>query len=198
MTVEPRRGCGYRGPMNKHSHAYWIREATSPNDGTTSAPNLAMSGNDRRVAGDYSYLAGLIDGDGSILIVWRGKNRTAGDRRRRTGFQVTVKIGGAPDHLRRLSSEFQVGGLWIRKRDGYRHLAEWTITGSQARQVLICVLPHVRHKQPQAVLALSMSQPRTRWGATAELRAQQIRCWTEMRLLNTAGRRKGEVRLHGG
>jgi len=125
------------------------------------------------------------------MIRRRDKAQTIGDRARGISFIVLVKIGGEPNHLINLRSEFRnLGTIWIRKRQGQRHLAEWTIAGTQARSLLTLVLPYLRLKTKQAHVALGMPQPRTRWGVTPEVRETQEQARKTIKELNTLGRGK--------
>lgn len=144
----------------------------------------------------WAYLAGLLDGDGSILIRRRDKNKTNGDRQRGISFVVVIKISGEPQHLGLLRDELDIGNLYIRKRLGQRHLAEWTIAGGQAISLLTNILPFLRLKREQAEVALSMPSPKSRWGVTTELRINQEDCRLKVTHLNQLGRGKKEV-SHG-
>lgn len=131
------------------------------------------------------YLAGLIDGDGAIMIRRREKPETRTDRRRGLSFIILVGIGGEPGHLKALRDEFgQIGTIWVRRREGQHHIAEWKIAGGQAVALLRAVSPHLRLKKDQALLVLGMPLPRSRWGVTPELREQQERCFLEIKRLN--------------
>ena len=133
-----------------------------------------------------AYLAGLIDGDGCILILSRKGPATRSDRARGLSFIVEVKIGGDSEHLRGLRQEFKnIGSVYVRPMD---HLAEWTIAGQMARSLLADTLPYLRLKKRQALLALGMPHPRTRWGVTNELRERQAWHQAEVRRLNHRGR----------
>jgi hypothetical protein len=143
----------------------------------------------------HAYLAGLIDGDGSIMIIRRQKGITKGDRKRGLSFQTFVKIGGETKHLTALRQDHRIGNLWIRKRPGQRHLAEWIIAGNQARNLLQSVLPYLRLKTDQAKTALTMPQCRSRWDATPALREAQLASWQLMKRLN---HRVGRGQMEGG
>lgn len=144
-----------------------------------------------------AYLAGLLDGDGCIMIRRREKVATFTDRRRGLSFIVLAAIGGEQGHLHALRVE--AGGLgttWVRKREGQRHLAEWKIAGGQARVFLGAIQPYLRLKKEQARVALGMPQPRSRWGATPVLRAEQERRFIEIKRLNHQFGR-GKAVAHG-
>ena len=152
------RGCGYRKSVH---HKNWQEPKITA---------IALS-----------YLAGLIDGDGSILILKR--DRTG---RGSLSFTVTVKVGGETEHITKLATQYGIGNVWVRKKVGLKHLAEWTIAGNQARWLLNAIKPYLQLKNPQACVALAMPQCRSRWDATAKLRAIQHTCHLQMKQLNHA------------
>lgn len=123
---------------------------------------------------DAAYLAGLVDGDGCITIRRRDRERSKSDRQRGVSFGLRVSIGGESEHLSALRATWgDIGSVWIRKRDGQRHLAEWNLVSKQARRLLESIEPYLILKKQQAQLALSMPRPITRWGVTPELRHRQ-------------------------
>lgn len=144
-----------------------------------------------------AYLAGMIDGDGSIMVRRRDKGKSKGDRARNISFILLIVIGGEPTHLRKLRAIWgNIGNIYIRKRKSQRHLALWTIASNQARSILGLVEPHLILKRRQAIVALSMPQPVTRWGVTPELRAAQERCRIKISNLNSRTGR-GKARTYG-
>ena len=142
-------------------------------------------------ATDYAYLAGLIDGDGCILLRRRDYPNRPGDRARSQSYSLNLKIGGEPNHLFGLRTTFEmVGSIWIRKRPGQRHLAEWTIAAKRGLNLLEHVAPYLLLKKKQADLILAMPWPKSRWTATAEIRQKQEETRLEIKRLNTLVRGK--------
>lgn len=145
---------------------------------------------------DAAYLAGLVDGDGCILVRRRDKPTSAGDRKRNISFITLLKVGGEEKHLLAVRKTWHsLGTVWVRRKDGLRPLAEWTIAGNQAKAVLGRIELFLRLKRKQAVLAINMLGPRTRWGATPKVRRDQERCRLRISKLNTLGR--GKVVAYG-
>jgi len=141
------------------------------------------------------YLAGLIDGDGSILIIRRDKLTTIGDRKRGESFETSIKIGGEPKHLKGLQKEMGgIGYIWIRKRPGQRHLAEWSIAGRYCRPFLKQIIEHLRLKKKQAQLVLDFPRIKSRWDATPQIKKFRLGCWKKMKRLNQTGR--GRIEKH--
>lgn len=136
----------------------------------------------------YAYLAGLIDGDGCILIRKREKEKTATDRKRGMSFIVLVKIGGYPPHLKELKDRIGLGQLNICKRG--KHLAEWVIAGKQAEYLLSKIVNHLKLKKEQAKIAINMPHPRSRWLATDKMRKTQEMHRLKIQELNRVGRGK--------
>ena len=144
-----------------------------------------------------AYLAGLIDGDGCLTIVRRDKGKTKGDRRRKLSFETLVKIAGETQHLRGLRREWSgIGSLYIRKRHGQRHLAEWMICQKQARALLKKITRFLVLKKAQALNILNFPRCKSRWDATPELRAEQYQRWILMKELNSRTGR-GTRSYHG-
>jgi hypothetical protein len=141
---------------------------------------------------DYAYLAGLIDGDGCVLVRRRDRNKeSTGDRRRGPSFSINVKIGGETKHIYGLREKHEnIGSVYTRKGKRKRHLAEWTIAAKRGRALLEKVVPHMILKKPQGLLVLQMPWPGSRWGVTPELRAEQERIRLEIKRLNKLGRGK--------
>lgn len=142
----------------------------------------------------WAYLAGLIDGDGSIMVRRRDKPSTINDRARNISFELKVTIGGQPKHLATVRAVYGGGNLYIRKREGQRHLAEWRVVARQARRVLEGIEPYLMLKQRQARIALAMPRPIARWGITPELRAAQEQARVDISNLNSAAGRGKVVR----
>lgn len=140
---------------------------------------------------DYAYLAGLIDGDGCVLVRRRDHKARPGDRQRGPSFSLNVKVGGETKHIYDLRKKHgNVGSVYTRKGKRKRHLAEWTIAAKRGRALLEKVVPHLILKRPQGLLVLQMPWPGSRWGVTPELRAEQERIRLEIKRLNKLGRGK--------
>jgi hypothetical protein len=148
-----------------------------------------------------AYLAGLVDGDGSIMVRRRVRSRGSHARRRgspdrrRTGFTTILSVGGETVHLTNLRSEFgNIGTLYVRKRKGQRHLAEWRNADSKATSLIVVIVPYLRLKRQQAELVISMPRARSRWAATPEIRKRQEWIRSEIQRLNRRGRGKKRQR----
>jgi hypothetical protein len=144
-----------------------------------------------------AYLAGLIDGDGCIVVTRRDRRKTRGDRARGISYAVFVKVGGETGHIRHIKSLWGVGYIYIRKRKGQRHLAEWTIEGNKAKTLLTKIRPYLILKYPQAINAINFPQAQNRWDPNITvIRAEQKKRWHIMKILNSRVGR-GTRRYHG-
>lgn len=144
-----------------------------------------------------AYLAGLIDGDGSIIVSRRDKGLTKHDRKRKMSFELVVKVGGETHHMLALRREWgNIGSVYVRKRPGQRHLAEWLIAARQSRIVLRQIARYLKLKKRQAQNGLSFPMCRSRWDATPGFRREQLRRWRLMKYLNSRVGR-GTVTYHG-
>lgn len=140
---------------------------------------------------DYAYLAGLIDGDGCILVRRRDHLATLSDRQRGQSYDSQVRIGGETTHLTLLRELHQnTGTIYVRKREGQRHLAEWTLSGQKGVRLLERITPYLKLKKRQGELLLSLPWPKSRWAATPEVRAEQERIRLEIKKANQLGRGK--------
>jgi hypothetical protein len=138
---------------------------------------------------DYAYLAGLIDGDGCILVRRRDRDWGRDGKRRTSGYTLNVKISGETNHLTRLRAQHDgVGSMHIQKGNRKRHLAEWTIAHKRGLALLVKIVPFMQLKRAQAELCLQMPWPRSRWAATPELRAHQEEIRLQIKRLNKLGR----------
>jgi len=136
-----------------------------------------------------AYLAGMIDGEGSIGVRRRDKPATRGDRARGLSYNLKISIAGEPNHLYNLRQDVgNLGSLYIRKRFGQRHLAEWIIAHGQARLLASRVMPFLRLKRRQVELLLEMPQFKSRWEVTPEIRQKQEAIRLEIKSLNKLGK----------
>lgn len=146
------------------------------------------------------YLAGLIDGDGCIVVRRRERRATKGDRARGASFIPIVNVAGEVTHLTELRDELRgiPGRVYIvRRQSGHlRAMAEWTVAGTQAVALLVALSSHLRLKRRQAETVLAMPMPRSRWAVTPELREKQEQARLLVQKFNQRGRGRKD-RSHG-
>ncbi len=107
------------------------------------------------------YLAGYIDGEGSIDFVYNAQAY-------RTQIQISSVYPGVLNEL----GEQYGGGVYARgfERGPHRQSYHWALTGPRAVRLLEEVLPYLREKKPQAELVLALTQKLPgRRGYTPEL-----------------------------
>ena len=144
---------------------------------------------------DWAYLAGMVDGEGSITIRRRDHSSRPSDRQRGVSFTLRIGIAGAPDHIRRIQSMVGMGSVYVRRRaqlnKGWKDIAEWSMASREAKQFLLNVEPYLMLKRSQAQVALSLPQCRSRWDATPQMRQEQEECRKLISTLNLMGRGRG-------
>lgn len=108
---------------------------------------------------DLAYIAGIIDGEGSISLVY------ARQKPSRSSLNVRVQVANTNEWLVQWL-RMAVGG-WITKTNrsqvqdkiwkvGY----QWCITGIRAKDFLELVYPYLRLKKPQAEIAMGLAKMR--------------------------------------
>lgn len=102
---------------------------------------------------NWSYLAGIIDGEGTISLYSTIDNRTNG-----VCYGLHIQIANVNETLMKWLVKFFGGRYQIRWQIGKqgRHFCyHWAVTGSKNREtVLLGVLPYLIIKREQALLAL--------------------------------------------
>jgi len=103
-----------------------------------------------------AYIAGLMDGEGSIIIRYDYIKTKSGYRKH--GFSLIVQVAMVDDSnvLQWLSESFG-GSLYLHrdKRKSYwRDITKWHIATNQALSFLEAILPFLRLKYAQAKLAI--------------------------------------------
>lgn len=137
---------------------------------------------------ESAYLAGMIDGDGSIQLHLRNRVETTAFT-----YNIRLSIAGEVGHIRLLRKTWSdVGCIYTRKCGPSRKpLAEWTIVCNDARKILREVHPYLILKREQADVCLSLETIRSRWEATPAVRARQYQCWLRVKELNSTGNGRG-------
>jgi hypothetical protein len=131
---------------------------------------------------EWAYLAGLIDGDGSIAICRASKPKD----RPGVKYSLAVRIATNGTLLEELRKEIGFGSIHYRKRTTTNYpMAELAFSHAGGRFVLRHVLPYLRLKQAQAKVALATPYgPKGRFRDPA-VQAAQERAYIEMRTLNS-------------
>lgn len=100
---------------------------------------------------DLAWAAGIIDGEGCIMLCFNGNRPRVG---RYHQVRLVVTNTNAP-LIRKMRVLF--GGSIFKckkQKDSYRQKAQWTVTGALAVACLSSVVPYMVSKEPEARLAI--------------------------------------------
>jgi len=109
---------------------------------------------------DLAYVAGIIDGEGAILINQKGGLDRNGKPRR--GVACNLVIGNTNEWLIRWLSFSFGGGVYSSHRNHLKWKTQyfWRPNGRLTLDILKVVLPYLRIKKPQAELAIQFLERR--------------------------------------
>jgi len=148
---------------------------------------MAMITNPREAA----WLAGLIDGEGSIGLGWVTTNRKKGKKHLRPGIQIAMSHLGCMDEVARLTDQ----KVYVYKpyKESYRDQGNIFIGGmKKILKILVAVYPYLHCKKKQAELLILYIGSRLRfrdrsweyWGYTD----YELEIYEELRKLNKRGK----------
>ena len=132
-------------------------------------------------ATDLAYLAGLIDGEGTINVDACTKGK---DGQYTTFRQSLVFCSTTPILIEWVWSRFPFGSRCINKSRNRKWKRQHRIlyTYHAARLIIAAIRPYLVLKQSQADLVLSMPwSANGRWGYTEAIREKQFELWQELR-----------------
>lgn len=125
---------------------------------------------------EIAYLAGVIDSDGCIMIV----------RRKETGYAAQITMIQITPHACALAYELYGGCLQIvhQKIKDYPQQIGWTIGGQSTIKLLGDLIPFLRNKKEQGILALHLELMRDsiRQEGAHGRRRRRMRDYTEQEL----------------
>lgn len=104
----------------------------------------------------YSYLAGIIDGEGSIDV----SVAIPVKQRKSHSYRIRLKCSMCKDGAIKLLKKEFGGKIFLRTRKNPRHnpLFEWSIRSDLALNALNKILPYLRIKNRQAILAIELHE----------------------------------------
>lgn len=141
-------------------------------------------------ATDWAYLAGLIDGEGTVNIdaVFKGENQ-----KYLTFRPALVLVSTTPEILdwvwERLPYGSKCTNRQIKAKWKAQHRILWVYR--PATLILEKILPYLTLKKPQAEIVLAMPLAKNkRWDYTEEIREAQKKAWFDLRKVrgSTSGR----------
>lgn len=106
---------------------------------------------------DLAWLAGIIDGEGSIFVMKQKRN----DRDRDINFILRVSVDSTDPYMTPACQEIAGGPCVTQKRDKRPECSDglkWQVNGKYAIKVLEAILPYLRVKKHQALLAIEFQK----------------------------------------
>ena len=106
---------------------------------------------------DLAWLAGIIDGEGSIFVM-RQKRK---DRERDTNYILRMSVQSTDPFMspecKRIAGEGEAISVQ-RDARGYSNTLKWQVNGRKAIKVLKELLPYMRVKKEQAITAIHFQE----------------------------------------
>lgn len=104
---------------------------------------------------DLAWAAGILDGEGSIFVMKQGRQ----DRERDTNYILRVSVQSTDPYMaKEMASIFPDGAVFsqqVDKRPNNSNTLKWQVSGRKAANVLKELLPFLRVKKEQALLAIN-------------------------------------------
>lgn len=136
---------------------------------------------------EKAYLAGIIDGEGSISISRSGKNRGCNASR----LMLVLTITSTSKNLLEYCKAVTEGGQITMKRkvtSNHRACYEWRIRNHNAGRILFLIIPYLLLKKDQALLAIKFVETiRPRGGSiplSVEIQVYREDCRSEIMKMN--------------
>ena len=143
---------------------------------------------------EIAYIAGLFDGEGSIMINRQdGENYMKATKRKTPGYSVSLSLGMIDQQLIEwLGSKLNVGNIVCEKSyHAKRPMYRWYVKNKTGCiHVLNMLMPFLRLKKQQAQLQIQFIQEclglenKRMAGVPKELDAKREKYWLEMKRLN--------------
>lgn len=132
---------------------------------------------------DAAWLAGIIDGEGSIFIMRQPRK----DRERKFNFIMRVSVQSTDPYMtvacKRVTNDGCVLAAHLDKRPNNSHTLKWQVNGKKAARILETILPYMKVKGTQAEIALDFQKTtKKHWKNMEALDYEkQERLWTAMK-----------------
>lgn len=111
---------------------------------------------------EVAYLAGLIDGEGCIRLQAQRTNKG-----KYYSFTVSMSIAMVCNPCPLPELHDKLGGtlsVWDRKKDGWKDCYRWALYGAKLVPLLQAILPYLKVKHKQCVLAIQYLNWRATYG----------------------------------
>lgn len=106
---------------------------------------------------DLAWLAGIIDGEGSIFVMRQPRK----DRERDVNYVLRMSVDSTDPFMAPACRDIAGGPVITQLRDNRPECSDrlkWQLNGKQAVRVLEAVLPFMKVKQKQALLAIEFQK----------------------------------------
>jgi hypothetical protein len=135
-----------------------------------------------------AYLAGIIDGEGTIGIERQSPHETC---RKKTYYTHRLLIVNTSNILKQwLQENFPCGKITYRKKiDGRKPCYVWRLFGKDAEDILQAIIPFIKIKRNQAecVLKFRQTKGKTGWTVSDEILKQRESLYQECKIYNAIG-----------
>jgi hypothetical protein len=154
----------------------------------TISEKLSNGDNSEAIA-KRAYLAGLIDGDGSICVSVHDRNTRKGPSRR---YALTIELAMCSEPVIRWVAENFGGNIRSQRSRTNRKYWHWRLFNDTAVEVLKLVYPYLVEKKRQAALAFKFREllKQTAWTRGSHRTSLRDELIEEMRSLNYRPPRK--------
>jgi intein/homing endonuclease len=132
---------------------------------------------------DLSYLAGLIDGEGTITFCVQGPKPY------HMSIKVSISNTSLPllQKVKEITKTGHIGSNYIKEKPRYKQGHNWTLNGRKAQKFLKKIVSFLKLKGPQAELALQISLNYQYSEVTKEEKRLRLKLLPLMRKLNKRG-----------
>ena len=106
---------------------------------------------------DLAWLAGIIDGEGSIFVM----KQTRKDRERDINYILRISVDSTDPYMAPACGKIAGGPCILQTRDKRENCSDglkWQVNGKQAVKVLKAILPFLKVKRAQAALAIEFQE----------------------------------------
>ncbi len=106
---------------------------------------------------DKAWLAGIIDGEGSIFVMKQKRK----DRERDTNYILRMSVESTDPFMAKACQEIAGGPAITQRKDNRPNNSDclkWQLNGNNAARLLVQLLPYLRVKNAQAAIAIQFQE----------------------------------------